>query len=191
MQAVRLAGVVATAALAGFLCGRMKPPAPLQRRRRLSAHAALWPEILKAMERLPELARQRRAAYETARPFPHFYEDGVFPERLLRAVAAELPTKVEGRGCVPGATACFWRKETEKSKSVIDVEARMKPATRLLVAAMKSSAFLRFLEALTGIAALIPDPQFRGSGLHFVGPGGRLAVHADFARYEQRAAAQV
>ena len=52
---------------------------------------------------------------------------------------------------------------------------------------MKSSAFLRFLEALTGIAALIPDPQFRGSGLHFVGPGGRLAVHADFARYEQRA----
>ena len=49
----------------------------------------------------------------------------------------------------------------------------------------------RFLEALTGIAALIPDPQFRGSGLHFVGPGGRLAVHADFARYEQRAAAQV
>ena len=105
MQAGRLAGVVATAALAGFLCGRMMPPAPLQRRRRLSAHAALWPEILKAMERLPELARQRRAAYETARPFPHFYEDGVFPERLLRAVAAELPTKVEGRGCVPGATA--------------------------------------------------------------------------------------
>ena len=68
MQAVRLAGVVATAALAGFLCGRMKPPAPLQRRRRLSAHAALWPEILKAMERLPELARQPLHRFQDFRP---------------------------------------------------------------------------------------------------------------------------
>ena len=43
-----------------------------------------------------------------------------------------------------------------------------------------SAACLKFLEGLTGITGLIPDPYFEGGGLHQIEPGGYLKVHADF-----------
>ena len=45
---------------------------------------------------------------------------------------------------------------------------------------MSSPPVLRFLEALTGIEGLIPDPYFGGAGPHQILPGGFLKVHADF-----------
>ena len=39
---------------------------------------------------------------------------------------------------------------------------------------------LGFLEALTGIDGLIPDPYFGGGALHQIPAGGFLKVHADF-----------
>jgi hypothetical protein len=53
--------------------------------------------------------------------------------------------------------------------------------TSLLLLVMKSSTMVRFLEQLSGIQNLIPDPHFFGSGLHFTdGDGGKLNIHADF-----------
>jgi hypothetical protein len=40
--------------------------------------------------------------------------------------------------------------------------------------------FLEFLEQLTGIDGLIPDPHLTGGGLHMTPRGGRLGIHADF-----------
>lgn len=45
---------------------------------------------------------------------------------------------------------------------------------------MKSSEFIWFLEALTGIDNLIPDPHSYGSGLHHTVRGGHLGVHLDY-----------
>jgi Rps23 Pro-64 3,4-dihydroxylase Tpa1-like proline 4-hydroxylase len=39
---------------------------------------------------------------------------------------------------------------------------------------------LGFLETLTGIDGLVPDPYFGGGALHQIVPGGFLKVHADF-----------
>jgi Rps23 Pro-64 3,4-dihydroxylase Tpa1-like proline 4-hydroxylase len=39
---------------------------------------------------------------------------------------------------------------------------------------------LNFLEILTGIKGVIPDPYYVGGGLHQIKPGGNLEVHADF-----------
>ena len=39
---------------------------------------------------------------------------------------------------------------------------------------------LEFLETLTGIDGLVPDPYFAGGGLHQIVRGGFLKVHADF-----------
>jgi Rps23 Pro-64 3,4-dihydroxylase Tpa1-like proline 4-hydroxylase len=39
---------------------------------------------------------------------------------------------------------------------------------------------LRFLEDITGIAHLIPDPYLEGGGFHSIGAGGFLKIHADF-----------
>jgi Rps23 Pro-64 3,4-dihydroxylase Tpa1-like proline 4-hydroxylase len=44
---------------------------------------------------------------------------------------------------------------------------------------------MAFLEKLTGIAGLIPDPHLRGGGLHEIRQGGALGVHADFNFYKR------
>jgi 2OG-Fe(II) oxygenase superfamily len=56
------------------------------------------------------------------------------------------------------------------------------PFRRMLIE-MNSRAFLVFLEEVTGINALIPDPYFEGGGLHSSGPGGLLRPHTDFHIY--------
>ena len=43
-----------------------------------------------------------------------------------------------------------------------------------------SRQFTLFLETLTGIDNLIPDPYFIGGGIHLSGPGDFLKIHADF-----------
>jgi Rps23 Pro-64 3,4-dihydroxylase Tpa1-like proline 4-hydroxylase len=45
---------------------------------------------------------------------------------------------------------------------------------------MISPRFLRFLEKVTGIDALLADPHLIGGGLHLSGPGGVLMPHTDF-----------
>ena len=48
-----------------------------------------------------------------------------------------------------------------------------------------SQPMLEFLEGLTTIQALIPDPYFVGGGYHETGRGGKLGIHADFRINEQ------
>ena len=43
-----------------------------------------------------------------------------------------------------------------------------------------SSKFISFLEVLTSIHGLIPDPHFVGSGFQQVMNGGKLGIHVDF-----------
>jgi len=48
---------------------------------------------------------------------------------------------------------------------------------------MNSQVFLQFLQNLTGIEGLLPDPRLQGGGMHQIERGGRLGVHVDFNRH--------
>jgi hypothetical protein len=48
-----------------------------------------------------------------------------------------------------------------------------------------SQPMLEFLEGLSAIPGLIPDPYFVGGGFHETSRGGKLGVHADFRINEQ------
>jgi len=124
--------------------------------------------------------RAASAAYAAAAPFPHAAADGVFPACLLRAVAQELPQSIDKHGCARGASRCFNGGARELHKSQITSERKMGGATRLLFATLRAPPFVRWLEQLTGIAKLRPDPGYSGSGVHITATGGRLGVHADF-----------
>ena len=52
--------------------------------------------------------------------------------------------------------------------------------SRELFRFFNSRPVLQFLEGLTGIEGLLPDPYFAGGGYHEITRGGRLGVHADF-----------
>ena len=48
-----------------------------------------------------------------------------------------------------------------------------------------SAPFLQFLEGITTISGIIPDPYFAGGGFHETSRGGQLGIHADFRVNEQ------
>lgn len=48
---------------------------------------------------------------------------------------------------------------------------------------LNSLPFLQFLEQLTSIPNLIPDPNFIGGGFHEIKPGGFLKMHVDLNKH--------
>ena len=73
---------------------------------------------------------------------------------------------------------------TERKYSTEDFQ-RFGPTTRSVMSQLNAAPFMAFLEKLTGIAGLIPDPHLRGGGLHEIRRGGALGVHADFNFYKR------
>jgi hypothetical protein len=123
-------------------------------------------------ERYAALAAANAEAYRGARPFPHVVLDDFLPEATCRALLAEFP----------GPDAIAWRRfERHHSvKLATRGDLDFPPVAAEVLQAFNGAAFLRFLETLTGVEGLVPDPHFVGGGLHQILPGGHLKVHADF-----------
>ena len=121
------------------------------------------------------LAESRREAYASASPYPHAVMDGFLPEEVLDAVLAEFPA--------PAEVDWLAFDSPLERKLATNNDSAMGPATRHLLAELNSSAFIDFLERLTGIEGLVPDPHLEGGGLHQIERGGHLKVHADFNRH--------
>lgn len=114
-----------------------------------------------------------RARYQAADPFPHIVLDDLFDNADLDAVLAEFPKPEETR----------WMRfdsPTEKKLGYYHEHSTITDTVRRFLDAMNGFEMLLFLEALTGIEGLIPDPYFGGGGLHQIEPGGFLKIHADF-----------
>ena len=116
--------------------------------------------------------------YRNARPFPHI----VFDDFLPQPVAEEMLAAFPGLGDIQ------WYEtdsDAEKKLSTKFGEDNIPPAIRQVIYEMNGSSFITFLEELTGIDGLIPDPHLRGGGLHNLKRGGKLGVHADFNWYKK------
>jgi hypothetical protein len=123
-------------------------------------------------ERLAALAAADRDRYRTASPFPHVVIDDFLPEPVLDQILAEFP-RPEG--------AEWWRFDSNRERKLASAdETIMGPSTRSLLAQLNGAGFIDFLQDLTGISGLVPDPHLFGGGLHQIEPGGFLEVHADF-----------
>ena len=59
----------------------------------------------------------------------------------------------------------------------------MRPRTKSFLHYLNSSSFIDFLQYLTGIPSLIPDPHYIGGGYQEVKRGGMLKMHIDFAKH--------
>lgn len=121
---------------------------------------------------LRQVAEQHRGRFAGATPFSHVVIDGFLPNDVADAVLAEFPTPKDGRWTT-------YTNDRERKLEGTDLTA-MGAATRSLFAELNSAVFLTFLEELTGIEGLIPDPYLHGGGLHQIERGGFLKIHADF-----------
>ena len=114
-----------------------------------------------------------RDAYGNAQPFPHIVLDDLFDSADLDAVLREFP----------GPADMHWTRfdnPLEKKLGYFHDRSKISATVRNFLNEMNSFEMLLWLEALTGIEGLIPDPYFVGVGLHQIEPGGLLKVHADF-----------
>jgi Rps23 Pro-64 3,4-dihydroxylase Tpa1-like proline 4-hydroxylase len=114
--------------------------------------------------------------YQNAQPFPHIAVDDFLPADFLRGLLGEFPDN-SSRG--------YFDRDQERFKFQVPPADIPGHRLRNLVTELNSPAVLKFLEAMTGIAALIPDPYYVGGGLHETLPGGHLGVHADFNVHKQ------
>lgn len=110
-------------------------------------------------------------AYRGRQPYPYGGFDDFLPAEILERVHAELQA-------LPEAETSFDRPQ-EKLKTSY-VPERLPTYTRNLFYVLNSRPFVQFLENMTGIRGLIPDPYFAGGGVHVVANGGHLDIHADF-----------
>ena len=127
--------------------------------------------LLLSVDAAREAGRMAADRYRVTKPYPHGCFDNFIDPAILDRVTEELRTLPEAE--------TFFNSPQEKLKTSYMPE-RLAPYTRSLFYALNARPFLTFLEELTGIQGLIPDPYFAGGGIHVVANGGHLDIHADF-----------
>lgn len=121
-------------------------------------------------------AEKHAAEYQSAHPFPHIVLEDFLPLDVAKMCEQEFP----------GAEDISWDKYSDGGhtlKLATSKEAIMPASIRQVVSQFNSAAMVEFLERLTGITGLIPDPHLVGGGLHRIERGGFLDIHADFNQH--------
>ena len=111
------------------------------------------------------------ARYQGAQPFPHIAMDDFLPADFLLGLMDGFPDS-SGKG--------YFDRDQERLKFQFPPSDIPGHRLRNMVVELNSPAVLAFLEEMTGIDALIPDPYYIGGGCHETKSGGHLGIHADF-----------
>jgi Rps23 Pro-64 3,4-dihydroxylase Tpa1-like proline 4-hydroxylase len=122
------------------------------------------------------LGRSLADRYRSAKPFPHIVIDDFLEADVLRKVVENFPASENKQ---------YFDRDQERFKFQYQPHEVSSGLVRNLFAELNSQAFLSFLEELTGIGGLLPDPYFEGGGLHETKRGGHLGVHADFNGHDR------
>lgn len=138
--------------------------------------SSFLPQI-KMNRHVDEWARE----YRNNHPFPHIAIDSFFDENVIQKLVADYPGEFDSSWHRPFLDAGSY----EEQKLGLDRLEEFPPYIQQFVNALNSRVFVEFLERLTGIDGLIPDPYLAGGGLHMIPRGGRLAIHADFNKHKK------
>jgi Rps23 Pro-64 3,4-dihydroxylase Tpa1-like proline 4-hydroxylase len=140
-----------------------------------SGNELLSSEFLK---RLITRAAAKACQYQANKPFPSIYLDDFLPTNTLESALRDFPDPKQ----------IDWLKfddtYTEGKLAFYTVE-ELPSSLRTILYFLNSRPILEFLERLTGMQGLIPDPYFFGGGLHQIESGGKLDIHADFNRHHK------
>ncbi len=126
------------------------------------------------LKKLDQAAKDGHERYSDAEPFPHIVLDDFLKPESAKTILDNFPNP---------ADPALWDKyqaDGYEMKIATSREEQLSSNIRQAIHDLNSGPFIRFLQELTGIQHLLPDPQLLGGGLHLVGPGGHLGIHADF-----------
>lgn len=121
-------------------------------------------------------AKQYKAKYRNANPFPSISFENFFNPKFLSEVLAEFPDLSKGNNIVYN--------DPLQKKFAGNGEELFGPKTKALMHFLNSEPFLNFVKEITEIdETLFGDPYFSGAGLHEMKREGLLKVHADFNKH--------
>jgi hypothetical protein len=108
----------------------------------------------------------------SAKPFPYVCIDGLWNGSLLERVAAEVDALETwaGEKNFHGSQGKRWQSDWDE----------FPVNTRGFIQLLNSPLILNITEIITNETGLIPDPYLQGGGIHSIGQGGFLRLHADF-----------
>lgn len=136
------------------------------------------PEMMESIQHLfddssyAELAVNSGPHYRQAEPFPYIVFDSFLPLRVANNLAWCFP--------MPDNSAWTTHANPNVNRQFLGDETKYHPLFRQFSQAVNSRRFLLFLEALSGIDGLLPDPYFVGGGAMTASIGHKLAMHIDF-----------
>jgi hypothetical protein len=138
------------------------------RGRSLDFASLVTPAVVRSVDRLS-------ADFAKNDPFPHLVIDGLFSRQLLELIHDEFDQVGWNH----------WKRydSADEVKRGSRRGARLGPASQLYFNTIHSYEFVQFVEKLTGIRGLLPDPTLHGGGLHEIPDGGHFRVHIDFNRH--------
>lgn len=110
--------------------------------------------------------------YVSADPFPHIVIDDFASSAILDECINYFPD-------APDPESQTFDRAQERYKTSFNPD-YLPGQLRSFFYGMNSQPFVAFLENMTGIKGLIPDPYYLGGGFHQTTQGGHLSVHADF-----------
>jgi Rps23 Pro-64 3,4-dihydroxylase Tpa1-like proline 4-hydroxylase len=131
------------------------------------------------LDTLARFAPERADEFRSALPYPHAVFDAFLREDAAREIARVFPGPED---------AVAWDHYAAPGLEVklgSNREERLPEPIRRALHDLNSGPFVAFLERLTGIDHLLPDPHLIGGGIHLSRHGGHLGIHADFNWHEK------
>lgn len=115
--------------------------------------------------------------YQQNLPFPHIKIENFLSDFEIKKIAKAFP---------PSASPHWMHYKHYNEKKLGQKNLELMPTEiRRLIEELLSDRFTDFLSQLTGIKNLKADRSLEGGGLHQIGSGGFLNIHADFTSHHR------
>lgn len=138
----------------------------------MSPVVPLDPETLEIThQKAKEIGASLAADYQSKKPYHYTCVDNFLPIEIL--------TRVRKEALSMGEAGPENASENERLKTSFNPD-RMPVYSKAVFHALNSRPFIQLLENMSGIKGLIPDPYFKGGGIHRTNTTGFLDIHADF-----------
>lgn len=128
------------------------------------------------------LGADQADSYAAATPFPNAIIDDFLPPEALALALKAFPPMTDRSWKLPVHEHAVNKYVTAYDKQRLK-DPLFNDSARCLFSHLMAGSFLFFLELLTRIKGIMPDPYFVEGGFHCVGNGGKLDVHADFTHH--------
>lgn len=132
--------------------------------------------------KLEKLAAESAEAYRSAQPFPHLVIDNFISPQVVDALLKDYQMPDDRIKQDDNSEALGDGTLAQFRKDWLSMEIRYGVVVRRFLWELNGADFVAFLQKLSGIHGLIPDPYRAGGGLHETRAGGFLMVHADYNR---------